>query len=65
KCDASYLQAESLDGLNANHIHAILYKQDILDLHKFMYLDPSRIQFALEEYSFRFFNPLGNVEVRI
>ncbi|CAG8708980.1 12755_t:CDS:2, partial [Funneliformis caledonium] len=40
-------------------------EQDILDPHKFQrILDPSRIQFALEEYSFRFFNPLGNIEVR-
>ena len=33
--------------------------------HKFQrILDPSRIQYVLEEYSFRFINPLGNVEVR-
>jgi hypothetical protein len=54
-----------LDGLNANRIHAILYKQDISDPHKFKrILDSSRIQYVLEEYSFRFINPLGNVEVR-
>ena len=52
-----------MDGLNANRIHAILYKQDTLDPYKFQrILDPSRIQFALEEYSFRFFSPLGKVE---
>lgn len=55
-----------MDGLNANRIHAILYKQDILDdldPHKFQrILDPSRIQYTLEEYPFCFFNPLGNIE---
>ncbi|GBB99650.1 hypothetical protein RclHR1_35950001, partial [Rhizophagus clarus] len=65
KRGASYLRADSLDGLNANRIHAILYKQDISDPHKFQrILDPSRIQYALEEYSFCFINPLGNVELR-
>ncbi|GBB89332.1 hypothetical protein RclHR1_01600004 [Rhizophagus clarus] len=65
KRDTSYLRADSLDGLNANRIHAILYKQDISDPHKFQrILDPSRIQYVLEEYSFRFINPLDNVEVR-
>ena len=53
-----------MDGLSANHIHAILYKQDISNPYKFQrILDPLRIQFALEEYSFRFINPLGGVEV--
>ena len=52
-----------MDGLNANRIHAILYKQDISNPYKFQrILDPSRIQFTLEEYPFRFFNQLGNVE---
>ena len=54
-----------MDGLNANRIHAILYKQNILDPHKFQrILDPSRIQYVLEEYPFHFINPLGNVEVK-
>ena len=47
-----------------NAIHAILYKQDILDPYKFQRgLDSSRIQFALEKYPFCFFNPLGNIEI--
>ncbi|CAG8643378.1 2634_t:CDS:2, partial [Cetraspora pellucida] len=65
KYGTSYRQAEYLDGLNANRIHAILYKQDLLNLYEFNHiLDSLKIQFAVEEYSFRFFSFLGKVEVK-
>ncbi|CAG8792407.1 24077_t:CDS:2, partial [Gigaspora margarita] len=65
KYGTSYRRAESLDGLNANRIHAILYQQDILNQYEFLRIvDPLKLQYAVEEYPFRFIRSLGKVEVK-
>ncbi|CAG8767654.1 5931_t:CDS:1, partial [Racocetra persica] len=65
KHGTSYRQTESLDRLNVNHIHTILYKQDILNQHEFhRIVDLLKIQYAIEEYLFCFIRSLGKVEVK-
>ncbi|CAG8511232.1 25681_t:CDS:2, partial [Gigaspora margarita] len=55
KYGTSYRRAESLDGLNTNHIHAILYEQDILNQYEFFHIVDS-LKFNMRS--------LGKVEVK-